>query len=30
MAAKVAIWLFLVILGVSFLIETPTPLAIAP
>jgi hypothetical protein len=30
MAAKVALWLFIVILGVSFLMEAPTPIAIAP
>ena len=30
MAGKLALWLFFVMLGVSFIMEAPIPLAIAP
>lgn len=30
MLARVFMWMFVVMLGVAYLMETPTPLAIAP
>jgi hypothetical protein len=30
MFARAVMWMFLVMLGVAFIMETPTPLAIAP
>lgn len=30
MMARVAVWMFLVLLGVSMILEAPVPLAIAP
>jgi hypothetical protein len=30
MAARVIVWMFMVLLGISILLEQPVPLAIAP